>query len=150
MNTIRLILGLIVISGCTNINVPNYVKDEHPYTRLFYAPFEKVRDAAEHILDEHGWTVLKETDPALFEVDRSTGYKGEPQTLMFTEIRQTNFFVGSKYTRLNVFLRLLPDGATEIELRYLGIANILFKKFHDYRNDKAMEQILDAIEEKIK
>lgn len=150
MNRILLVLGLIAVCGCTSINVPNYVKDEHPYERSFYAPFAKVKAATDEALAEYGWTVIRESDPALFEVDRASEGGAQSQTLMFTEIRQTNFFVGSKYTRLNAFLRPLPDGATQVEIRYLGISSILFKKSYQYRNDKAINRILDAIEEKIK
>ena len=150
MNKILLILALMAVSGCASINVPNYVKDEHPYKRSFYAPFEKVRAAADGALAEYGWTVIRESDPALFEVDRASEGGAQPQTLMFTEIRQTNFFVGSKYTRLNAFLRPLPDGAIEVEIRYLGISSILFKKSYQYRNDRAVNRIMAAIEQKIK
>jgi len=143
------LLWLLPLCGCANISVPNYVKDVHPYKRLFYVPFEDVRDAAERTLGDFGWTIARESDPALFEMDRTSGHGG-PQTLMFTEIRQTSFFIGSKYTRLNAFLRVLPDGATEVEMRYLGVSNIVFRKSYDYRNDKAMRRILDKIEEKVK
>ena len=150
MKRILNILMLLALGGCASITVPNYVRDEYPYKRLIYAPFERVRDNTEKTLGHYGWTVAKESDPALFEVERRKTADGVPQTLMFTEVRQTFFFIGTTYTRLNIFLSVLPDGATEIEMRYLGILSVVFKKFYDYRNDKAMKRILDTIEASVK
>ena len=140
------ILLLFALAGCASINVPNYVKDENPYKRLYYAPFAKVKDATERVLRNSGWVISQESDPALFELERSVGEGSGQQTLIFTEIRQFSFFFGSRYARLNAFLRSLPDGATEVEIRYLAITATFLKKFYRYKNDKTVKSMFSQIE----
>ena len=88
--SVLLILNFI---GCASITIPNYIQDKSPYKRIFYARFDKVRESTTKTFEESGWTIEKESDPALFERERGSE-SGNKQTLFFTEVRQTSIFVG--------------------------------------------------------
>ena len=88
------ILGLVFlvfVSGCANIIIPNYIQDQNPYTKTFYAPFEKVHELTIRAIEDAGWAVQEEADPALFERGRELVDSGRQQTLVFTKIRQFSF-----------------------------------------------------------
>ena len=138
---------LFTISGCASINIPNYIQDKFPYKQTYYAPFSTVHENAVKTLEDLGWTIEKESDPALFERARDIDNNGREQTLVFTEIRQFSFFIGSRYTRLNLYLRGTADQATEVEIRYLGVTSMVFKNFYSYKNDSAVDRIFKRMEE---
>ena len=142
-------LLLLAFCGCTSINVPNYIQDKYPYKKMFYAPFDRVYPATVKALEDSGWTVEEETDPALFELGREVDANGVKQTLVFTKIRQFSFFLGSQYTRLNAYLRVTPDKAVEVEIRYLRITSTMFKAFNKFRNDRAVDRIFKRIEQSL-
>ena len=148
MKKFFLILTLLSLIGCANITIPNYIQDKNPYERTFYAQFDKVREVLTEAFEESGWTIEKESDPALFERERGLE-NGNKQTLIFTEIRQTSFFVGSRYTRINAYLHEMANNETEVEIRYVTVSSIMFKSFYGYRNDRAVEHIFSKIEENL-
>ena len=141
------LLALIVLSsiiGCASVSVPNYIKDEHPYRKIFYASFDDVHAATVQALESSGWPVKNEADPALFETQREVSGR---QTLIFTKLREASFGVSSRHTRLNAFLRVMPDKAIEVEIRSLKITSTAVKRFNNYRNDQNVDQIFKRIEE---
>jgi hypothetical protein len=138
---------LFTISGCASVNIPNYIHDKFPYKQTYYAPFSTVHENAVKTLEDLGWKIEKESDPALFERGRDIGNNGREQTLVFTEIRQFSFFIGSGYTRLNMYLRGTADQATEVEIRYLRVTSMMFKNFYNYKNDHAVDRIFKRMEE---
>lgn len=138
----------LVLTGCASITIPNYIQDKNPYKRTLYAPFDKVREVTIQTFEDFGWAVEKESKPALFERERESGNGGK-QTLLFSKIRQTSFFVGSRYSRLNVYLREMASNKTEVEIRYLTVTSVLFKSFYGYKNDRSIERIFRRIEEKL-
>lgn len=150
MKKVLSVLLLVTLIGCASINIPNYIQDKHPYKRTLYASFDKVHEMTVQTLEDFGWRIERESDPGLFERERENGESRNKQTLIFTEIRKTSLFVGSRYARMNAYLRETADNATEIEIRYLTVTSALFKSFNDYRNDRAVERILDRIEEALK
>jgi hypothetical protein len=147
MRKVLSVFLLLALGGCASVTIPNYIQDKYPYKRTFYAPFDQVREAAVQTFGEFGWTIGKESEPALFERERESG--SSKQTLLFTEIRQTSFFVGSRYARLNAYLRATADHETEVEIRYLTVTSVPFKRFHHYKNDRAIERIFRHIEGKL-
>lgn len=141
------IILLLTISGCASVIIPNYIHDKFPYKQTYYASFNKVYESAVKALEDFGWAVEKESDPALFERERDIGDNNQEQTLLFTEIHQFSFFIGSRYTRLNLYLRVTADKATEVEIRYLKVTSVLFKNFYNYRSDHSADRIFRRIEE---
>ena len=148
----RRIIGVflvLILSGCANINIPNYIQDKHPRHQTFYAAYDQVYDATTKALDDLGWVIEAESDPALFERERESQGSSRQQILIFTDIHQFPFFVGSKYSRLNVFLQITADKAIEVEIRYIKVTSLLFKTFSNYKNDRLTDRLFKHIEKNL-
>ena len=140
---------VLALSGCTSVTIPNYIQDKSPYKKIYYASFDRVYASSVKVLEELGWKIEKESDPALFERGRVAGDKTQEQKLLFTEIRQFSFFLGSKYTRLNLYLKVNPDKAVEVEIRYLKVTSVLFKNIYNYKSDRFVDRIFKRIAEEL-
>jgi hypothetical protein len=150
MKNILSVFLLVTLVGCATVTIPNYIQDDNPYKRTFYADFDKVRQTTVQTLEEMGWVLDKESDPSVFEQGRSSQVSGQ-QTLLFTKIRQTSFFVATRYSRLNVYIQTAEENnATEVEVRFLTVTSFTFKNFKDYKHDKAVERIYKHMDEKLK
>ena len=149
MNKFLGILLLLVVTGCTTVIIPNYIYDKHPVQQIFYAPYEAVYAATIKALKSSGWKIAEESDPALFERRHESEDTSRSKTVIFTQIRQLSFFVGSGYSRLNVFLNVTVDKATEVEIRYVKVTTIGPKTFNNFKNDKLVNRLLKRIEENL-
>ena len=148
MKKIVLIVCMAVLTGCSTIDIPQYLQDKNPYQKTFYKSFDKTLEATRQALAELGWKVAKETQPSVYERNRVVE-EGEGQAiLIFTDVRRTPFFLGSRYARLNIYLRG-GEKVAEVEIRYLTISSLTFKTFRSYKNDAATERIFKKIEEKL-
>jgi len=137
---------VLTLAGCASVTIPNYIQDKNPYKRTFYSDFTYTKNTVLQTLKEFGWAVEQEADPGTFDrAMESVAGQGE-QVLLFTRVRQTSFFIGSRYARMNIYLRVLSDKATEVEIRYLNITTVPFKHFHDYTNDASIERLFKHIE----
>ena len=143
-----LVLGLTL--GCSSTNIPNYVKDKHPYKKIFYADFDQAVDATKKTVEELGWIVTKSTDPGVYEQNRATESETARQILLFTEVRQTALFLGSRFAKMNIFLRSISKNETEIEIRYLTVTSVTFKDVYSYRKDSFVNKVFKLIDEKLK
>lgn len=143
MKKILFVFLLLALGGCASVTIPNYIRDRYPYKRTFYAPFDEVRAAVVQTFEELGWRIGRESEPALFERQRESGRR---QTLLFTEIRQTSLFVASRYARINAYVAATADNETEVEIRYLTVTSMPFKRFDGYRNDRAVKRIFKHME----
>ena len=143
------ILLLLTLTGCSSITIPNYIYDKHPKSKTFYAPYDQVHAATLKVLGDLGWSIEREADPALYERGRQFQDASRQQTLIFTDINQLSFFAGSKYARLNVFLHVTADKATEVEVRYLKVTSIMFKTLYNYKNDRLADRIFEHIEKEL-
>ena len=140
---------LFFIGGCASINIPEYIQDENPYKHKFYASFEGVYSGVLSVLEEDGWTVEKEVDPIVFERNESGGDLNK-QTLIITEVRPISLFLGTRYARLNIYLREnKKKDITEIEIRYITINSTLVKTFQNYKHNHAVSRLFDKIENKL-
>ncbi|MCK5012351.1 MAG: hypothetical protein KAS66_00880 [Candidatus Omnitrophica bacterium] len=139
---------LLSFTGCVSSTIPNYIQDKNPYKKTFYGPFDKVQEAITKAFEESGWAIEKESRPDLFERDRGLGSVNK-QTLIFTEVRQASFFVGSRYARINAYLNETANNETAVEIRYLNVTLVMFKSFYRYKNDHAVEHIFSKIEENL-
>jgi len=143
------ILMLLFLIGCTSFTIPNYIHDKHPSLKTFYVPYDQVHAATLKVLGDLGWRIEKEADPALYERGRHFQDASHQQTLIFTDINQFSFFAGSRFSRLNVFLHVTADKATEVEVRYLKVTSIMFKAFYNYKNDRLADRIFERIEKEL-
>ncbi len=141
------ILFVFLSAGCSRVVITNYIKDENPYKKVLPANFALVLDAATRALTQSGWVVAETTDPAIFERQRAIGDQNIKQLLIMTDIRHTALFVGSRYARVNVFLRMISEENTEVEIRYLTVTSIPFKSFQNYKKDKFVKRLFAKIQE---
>ncbi len=139
-------LFLLIFTGCSTTRIPGYIVDKNPYKKILIADFDRNLKAVTETLEKFGWTIAKTTHPS--EYERGTTIESSArQILLFTEIRQTSLFIGTRYTRLNVYLRETQDKTTEVEIRYLTANSFFFKTFYHYKNNKAAERIFKHIQE---
>ena len=147
VNKLILFLGLLAVSGCTTIAIPSYIKSENPYKKTFYTDFARTLDAVTNALTDTGWVVTEKTDPNFFEQNRSASAADVKQVLIFTDIRQMGMFLGSHYARVNVYLKMLSDDETEVEIRYLSVNSMFLKSFYNYKHNKSVENLFNKIQE---
>ncbi len=145
MKKLFTIILILFLAGCASTAVPNYIQDKHPYVRTFYVGFEKVYAATIQSLKDNGWTIKKESDPALFERERAYD-DGNRQTLIFTKVRDASFLVGATDVRVNAYLREMTGNETEVEIRYLKVTPAMVKNFYGYRNDQVVNRIFEHID----
>lgn len=141
-----LLVSVLFLAGCVSTKLPQYLSDVNPYKKEFYAPFAQAAHAAQTALTEAGWKISGEGNPSVYE--QSAGQRSQ-ETILFTEVRQTPLFLGSRYYKVNVILRS-NDTMTEVEIRYLTITAVPFKNIESYRNDKAVEKLFERIAELLK
>jgi len=150
LKKISLLLLVVALAGCASISVPNYIKDNNPYKKKVYGEYNKVLKVATEVVEELGWTIAGTSDPLIFEGSTAAANSGNQQILVFTETRQTPWFLGTKYMKLNVLVRDLGSNKAEVELRYIRINSTFFMKFYGYKRDRLAEKILKNIDENLK
>jgi hypothetical protein len=128
--------------------IPNYIADTNPYKKVVYGTFESVVAAADGALTDLGWSIESQAEPSTYERERSSAVNLR-QTLIFTNVRQTSMFLGTRYARMNVFVREQLDNQVEVEIRYVTVSSVIFKTMYDYTEDRGVKNILEAIEKKL-
>ena len=141
------IVGILALSGCTTIQIPNYIQANNPYIRKMYGDFDQVAQATKTVLAKYGWQIDKEVDPSVYERDSRYDNNPAKNLLIFTNLKQRSLVLTSSYTHLNVFLHSVGT-ATEVEVRYHSMMPVI-KRFVSTRNDKLANRILDAIEQQL-
>ena len=134
-----------LISGCATVDIPNYIQDKSPYKQTFYAGFDQVVDATSKTLTKYGWTVANKYDPTVFEQNKELKQADAKQIMLSTDVRQTAFFVGTRYARINAYIRTVDSSSTEVEIRYLTETSMPVKTFKNYKNDRSVKNILNDI-----
>lgn len=142
------LLALLSLFGCASTIIPTYVVDKYPYKKTFLAGFDETLQATKDTFKEFGWTIARETHPSEYERG-AAGQEQARQILLLTEIRQTSLFIGTRYLRLNVYLRETQDKTAEMEIRYLAVNAFFFKTFYHYKNDKLAERIFTHIQQSL-
>ena len=148
MKRIIIILSLFLLSGCASVKVPGYIRDENPYKKKFYANFDDTLKITVRTLRDFGWDVEKTTNPSVFERSQVPDVK-EKQVLLFTNIRSTSMFLGSRYARLNVYIRSISNNISEVEIRCITLNSVVLKSFTSYKKDAAVERMFKHIEEQL-
>lgn len=136
---------LLVTAGCSTVQIPKYIKDQHPYQEEYYDSFQATLDATNKALSDFGWQVTETAEPSMFERSKAVVDPDTKQILLFTEIRQTGLFLGSRYQRLNVILQSARDDQTNVELRYVTVSSVPFKTFTSYKKDSVAKKIFERI-----
>ena len=137
-------LCLLIAQGCTSAVIPNYLPDEKPYTKRFQADHKIALQAVRQALRELGWDIEQTLDPLVYEQDQIAD-SGKDDILIMTAIRQTPLFVGTRYAKMNIYIRSLKD-VSDVEIRYLTVTSLPFKNVTSYSNDSAVDRVFEHIE----
>lgn len=139
---------ILFLAGCSTTVIPEYLQERGPYSRRVYGDHPKILSAVKQSLEDMGWAIEKEADPADYEQAFEKNPQGE-QILIITGTRATPMFLGTRFARMNIYIRCGNDVA-DIQVRYMTITSAFFQNFKSYRNDAAVERFLTRIEEQLK
>jgi len=139
---------MIGLMGCASIAIPDYIQEESPYKKVYYASYEDVLSSVTDVLNDLGWKSKGNVDPRIYEFGRKTPDESK-QILILTELRQTPLFVGTRYAKLNIFIQSVDDNSTEVEFRYLRITSFAFNNFYRYKNDRLAQRIFNNVEKEL-
>ncbi len=143
-----MVVMLVALTGCTTVQISNYIKAENPYIRRVYGNFDQVTVAVRKVLIQEKFKIEKETAPDVYERDQRFEAKDAKGLLIFTDVKQYSRIAYSQYVHLNVYLHALAD-STEVEIRFGKVNSVLFSKLKGYRNDRYVQQLLDRIEAQV-
>ncbi len=144
-----LILSFIfILSGCASAQIPGYInRVDHPYDRKIYAGFEKVVSSTMFVLKNKGWAIINEVDPSIYERDDRYDNNSYQNLLIMTSVRKQYRVLYSTFTHLNVFIHSIGN-TCDVEIRYEA-KTPLVKQFISVRDDRVVEDILDAVEQDV-
>lgn len=137
-------LLVFALAGCTSTGIPTYIPDQKASKKRFYATFSEAQSGVEKALEDLGWTVEKTMAPSVYEKNETNDLT-ERELLFVTEVRQTSFFLGTRYARMNIFLRSQKN-ISEIELRYITVTSTFIKTFRNYGDNATLKRIMERIE----
>lgn len=143
MKQVSLIFALLLLTGCATTDIPSYLQPKKPYLKRYYANYEKSLSSVKTILAELGWTLEESTDPGVYEHTRFNDLD-ENQLLLVTAVRPTPMLVGTRYARMNIYLRSKKD-VTEVEVRYLTTTSTALNNFSTYNNDSAVKRFFERL-----
>lgn len=132
-------------TGCASVApMSGYIgRNDHPYKLQMMAGFEKVVSSTMYALKSNGWTVVNEGDPSVYEQDERYDNNGYANVLMMTNIKKDV----RTFSHLNVFIHSLGQ-TCEVEVRYEARTPMI-KEFVSVRNDRVVENVLNAIQEEV-
>ncbi len=140
------IVSIVFLSGCVAAILPQYLSDKHPYKKEFFSDYAESVEAVKTALAELGWTIAGEGNLDVYERAVTPNDKS---VIIFSEIRQTPMFLGSRYAKLNVIVRGIQN-KTEIEIRYVTVTSLPFRNIQTYKNDATAQRIFEHIEKHLK
>ncbi|MDP8211863.1 MAG: hypothetical protein P9X22_01050 [Candidatus Zapsychrus exili] len=145
MKKIILLFLCFVLVGCMSVSVPNYIKDDYPYKKVFYSDFDTTLNVTEQSLRDLGWEITDKVEPTIFEKAKELQDSNHKQILLFTETKETLMFIGTRYSRVNVYLRSGENNTTGVEVRYFSLTAVPFKNFSGYRKDGLVSKLFERI-----
>ena len=148
MRKIALVVLLAVCAGCVSVQIPQYLRDQHPYKKEYIANYDETLAAVEKVLKNAEWKISSTTDPVVFEATAQNKSSEDKRILLFTESKQTSMLLFSSYSQLNIYVRALTN-STEVEIRYEAVLPLPFKQFRTYRNDSFVNKLLKQIAEQL-
>ena len=148
MRKIVLIFLSVICAGCVSVQIPQYLRDKHPYKKEYFASYDETLAAVKKVLKNAGWKISSITDPSIFEETAQNKNPEGKKILLFTENKQTSMFLFSSYSQLNIYVRALKN-STEVEIRYEAILPLPFKQFRSFRNDSFVNRLLNQIADQL-
>jgi hypothetical protein len=148
MRNVLVVLTFFLFAGCTTVQIPTYIKADHPYTRKMYGDFEHIVSVAKRVLTHNGWKISSEEHPSIYERSVDEDKETAKDVVLLTEIKQHTRILYSSYSHLNVFLHATPEGA-EVEVRYGKVMPLLIHQFSKTRNDALGNRLLNEIEQEM-
>lgn len=145
MKKIILPILFVFLAGCATTNMPSYLQPKKPYIKRYYSNYDTSLQAVKSTLTELGWTVEEMTDPGVYEHTRFNDLD-EHQILVVTTVRPTAMLVGTRYARMNIYLRTKKD-VSEVEVRYLTTTSTALNNFSTYNNDSAVKRFFMRLDE---
>ena len=145
MKSLFFVLAVVLLVGCATTSMPSYLQPKKPYLTRYYANYEKSLDAVKATLGELGWTLEETTDPGVYEHTRFNDLD-ENQVLLVTVVRPTPMLIGTRYARMNIYLRSKKD-LSEVEVRYLTTTSTALNNFSTYNNDSAVKRFFERLSE---
>jgi len=144
------IVLIFLLAGCVSLAqqgmIPGYIsRVDHPYDRKIYAGFEKVDSSTMFVLKRKGWTIINEVDPSIYERDDRYDNNGYQNLLIMTSVKK--HFLSLTSMHLNVFIHSIGN-TCNVEIRYEAKTQLI-KQFISVRNDRVVEDILDAIGQEV-
>lgn len=141
-------LGLLTFAGCVRLQIPHYIKADHPYVQNMYGDFDKIVEAVRQVVMRNGWGIERVMNPSVYERSNEEAVYGEKDVLICTNIKQHPRVLYSLYTHLNIFIRATAEGA-QVDLRFGKVTSVGFKQFHSVRNDKLANTLLNQVEQEL-
>ncbi len=145
MKNFFFVLVVVLLAGCATTNMPSYLQPKKPYLTRYYSNYEKSLGAVKQTLTELGWTLEETTDPGVYEHTRFNDLD-EDQMLLVTVVRPTPMLIGTRYARMNIYLRSKKD-LSEVEVRYLTTTSTALNNFSTYNNDSAVKRFFERLSE---
>lgn len=145
MKPFVLFLAILFSAGCATTSMPSYLQPKKPYIKRYYANHDKALASVKTTLQELGWSIEETADPGVYEHTRLNELD-EHEVLLVTEVRPTPMFVGTRYARMNVYLRSKKD-TSEVEVRYLTTTSTALNNFSTYNNDAAVKRFFLRLDE---
>lgn len=149
MRKLGLIICLMIISGCASVQIPNYIQDKHPYKKVFYGSYDEVLEATTSAIEKLDWEISGKSDPSIYEQSKQLSDPDARQILIFTGIKQTPMILGTRYSRINAYVRTVKENEIEVEVRYLIVNSIPFTSFSGYRKDAFVKRLFNQIEKSL-
>ncbi|MCC6759185.1 MAG: hypothetical protein IT395_06140 [Candidatus Omnitrophica bacterium] len=145
MKKFSLILACLFLTGCATTNMPSYLQPKKPYIKRYYSNYDKTLSSVKSILTELGWGLEEATDPGVYEHTRFNDLD-ENKLLLVTAVRPTPMLVGTRYARMNIYLRSKKE-VSEVEVRYLTTTSTALNNFSTYNNDGAVKRFFARLDE---
>ncbi len=146
MRKLLTVVFLLLLTGCSSVRIPDYIKADHPYVRKFSGDYDTIVSVVKDVLYKQGWLIQQEVNPSEYE-RREGGEDQARDVLLFSEIKKHSKVAYATYTHLNVFIHANADGA-EVDIRYEAITPGPIKQ-SNLRNDRLANRILDQVEQAI-
>ena len=133
----------VIVSGCTVVQVPMYLPDDKVFTQRVYVDFETALNAVRMAVADFQWDVSSEVPPEMYEVDSES--QTEKEILLITDIKNTHLFVGSRYARMNIYIRS-TGAVSEIEFRYMVVNSMVVWKPRTYGSQNLADRFFARVE----
>ena len=139
----------LTLIGCSTVKIPEYIQDEQPYSRSYFADYSTTLSATKDVLTDLGWEIKELKDPSIFERNEAVDTPLLEKVLIITDVKENSFFVGTRFSRLNVYVQSVDESKSDVEVRFLTVTSMPYSSIRSYEHEYSSERILDKIEDAI-